>query len=146
MDYEDYLQKCREIQETNNQLLDLFAEELENSGLKDKTINRHLTNVDFFLNEYLIRVDTLPMEEGIDMLDDYLGNFFIRKCMWSTPGSIKSTAASIKKFYKCMLDHGKISKQDYESLCTCIKDSMEDWQYDCAVYNDPDSPNPFFMF
>lgn len=146
MDYEEYLKKCHEIQETNNQLLKLFAEGLEKSGLKDKTINRHLSNVDFFLNEFLIRVDALPMERGVFMLDDYLGNFFIRKCMWSTPGNIKTTATSIKKFYKCMLDQGKISKQDYEILCVCIKESMENWQYDCAVYNDPDSPNPFFPF
>jgi hypothetical protein len=86
------------------------------------------------------------MEEGISMLDEYLGNFFIRKCMWSPPANIKTNAASIKKFYKCMLDHEKIEKEDYEILCSCIKDSMEIWQYDCTVYNDPDSPNPFFPF
>ena len=50
------------------------------------------------------------MEEGISMLDEYLGNFFIRKCMWSTPANIKTNATSIKKFYKCMLEHGKIEK------------------------------------
>ena len=45
-----------------------------------------------------------------------------------------------------MLDHEKIEKEDYEILCSCIKDSMEIWQCDCTVYNDPDSPNPFFPF
>ena len=55
--------------------------------------------------------------------------------MWSTPGTIKSTAASIKKFYKCMLEHGKIEKADYEFLCREIKEGMPIWQEDCAVYN-----------
>ncbi len=39
-----------------------------------------------------------------DRINDFLGEFFIRKCMWSTPGTIKRTAASIKKFYKFMPD------------------------------------------
>lgn len=146
MDYDIYLKKCEDIKNTNNSLLELFCDDLKKAGLTDKTINRHLSNVDFFINQYLIRTDALSMESGITMIDDFLGNFFIRKCMWSTPANIKTTAASIKKFYKCMLDHEKITKQDYELLCTIIKDSMDTWQKDCAVYNDPDLPNPFFMF
>lgn len=83
------------------------------------------------------------MTDGVTELDMFLGDFFIRKCMWSTPGTIKSTAASIKKFYKSMLAHGRIQKSDYEILCTDIKDRMEYWQEDCAAFNDPGSVNPF---
>lgn len=146
MDYDQYLEECEKIKKKNYALLDLFGEDLTNAGLKEKTINRHLSNVDFFINTFLIRMDALPMEEGISMLDEYLGDFYIRKCLWSTPKNIRSTAASIKKFYKCMLDHGEIEKVDYDSLCDCIKVSMEDWQEECAIYNDPYSPNPFFPF
>lgn len=145
MDYEQYSKACQTIQKTNTLLLQLFEEDLVKSGLK-KTINRHLSNVDFFLNEFLIRAGVLSMEKGISMLDEYLGNFFIRKCMWSTPANIKTNATSIKKFYKCMLEHGKIEKEDYDILCSSIKDSMEIWQYDCAIYNDPENQNPFFPF
>lgn len=48
MDYEQYLKLCQSIQETNDLLLELFEEDLVKSGLKEKTINRHLSNVDFF--------------------------------------------------------------------------------------------------
>lgn len=146
MDYNTYLKKCADIKELNNSLLELFSDDLKKAGLADKTIKRHLSNVDFYINEYLLRTDALSMESGVTMIDDFLGNFFIRKCMWSTPENIKTTATSIKKFYKSMLDHEKIAKQDYELLCATIKDSMDTWQEDCAVYNDPDSPNPFFIF
>lgn len=146
MDYNTYLKKCADIKELNNSLLELFSDDLKKAGLADKTIKRHLSNVDFYINEYLLRTDALSMESGVTMIDDFLGNFFIRKCMWSTPANIKTTATSIKKFYKSMLDHEKIAKQDYELLCATIKDSMDTWQEDCAVYNDPDSPNPFFIF
>lgn len=86
------------------------------------------------------------MNDGTGMLDMFLGYFFIRKCMWSTPGTIKSTAASIKKFYKCMVEHGKVDVSDYEYLCSEIKENMDQWQTDCAIYNDPDAPSPFAFF
>lgn len=145
-DYEEYERECDKIRQTNEELLVLFEEELQNSGLSAKTVRRHLSNADFYINEYLLREEPRPMEDGITELDMFLGFFFIRKCMWSTPGTIKSTAASIKKFYKCMMNHGKISKDDYVYLCDDIKENMEQWQTDCAVYNDPDAPNPFSFF
>lgn len=130
----------------NKQLLNLFVKDLEESGLTNKTITRHISNVDFYINEYLLYEDALPMESGTTRLDSFLGDFFIRKCMWSTPGNIKTTAASIKKFYKCMLDHNMIPKDDYDFLSSEIKDSMKIWQDDCKLYNDPDRHNSFFIF
>ena len=115
-------------------------------GLSAKTINNHISNVDFYINEYVLREEPRPMNDGIFKIDMYLGFFFIRKCMWSTPGTIKSTAASIKKFYKSMADHGIIEVSDYEYICSEIKDNMEEWQTDCALYNDPDAPDPFSFF
>lgn len=146
MDYDTYLHKCTDIRKTNESLLTLFSEDLKKAGLAEKTIKRHLSNVDFYINEYLIRTDALPMKNGVTMIDDFLGNFFIRKCMWSTPANIKTTATSIKKFYKSMLVHEKIAKSDYDLLCVIIKDSLELWQEECSIYNDPDAPNPFFPF
>ena len=127
-DYEEYERECDKIRQTNEELLALFEEELQDSGLSAKTVRRHLSNAEFYINEYLLREEPRPMEDGITELDMFLGFFFIRKCMWSTPGTIKSTAASIKKFYKCMLNHGKISKDDYAYLCDDIKENMEQWQ------------------
>ena len=62
----------------------------------------------------------------------------IRKCMWSTPATVKTTATSLKKFYKCMAEHGKIEKKDYDYVCHDIKESMAYWQECCAEYNNPD--------
>lgn len=144
--YEDYEKECNRIRYANEGLLALFEEELTGSGLSQKTIRSHLSNVDFYINEYLLREEPLTMEHGTSRLDMFLGFFFIRKCMWSTPATVKSTAASIKKFYKCMLDHNKIKKSHYDFLCADIKENMQQWQEDCAAYNDPDAPNPFDWF
>ena len=106
------------------------------AGLKEKTIKNHLFNVDFYINEYLLRVEPLEMKDGCGYeIDIFLGDFFIRKCLWSTPATIKSTAASIKKFYKSMKEHGYISSDSYTELCDTIKESMDIWQDDCKSYN-----------
>ena len=88
-------------------------------------------------NEFLLREEPLPMADGCgSMISMFLGYFFIRKCMWSTPGTIKKTAASIKKFYKSMLIHDYIKTTDYKNLCLIIKEEMDEWQEDCRKYNE----------
>ena len=146
MDYDDYSKAYDEIRAKNNEYLELFEHALIADGLKGSTIKRHLSNINFYINDFLLYEEPLTMDYGMGKIDSFLGNFFIRKCMWSTPGTIKSTAASIKKFYKCMMDCGIVKKKDYEFLCSEIKDRMEIWQTDCAIYNDPDEPNPFDFF
>lgn len=144
--YENYEKDCAAIRSVNNKLLDIFEKDLTEAGLSRKTINSHLSNVDFYINEFLLREEPHPMEDGTGMVYQFLGDFFIRKCMWSTPATIKTTATSIKKFYKCMMNHGKITKNEYDYLCFDIKDGMPLWQADCAQFNDPDAANPFDWF
>lgn len=146
MDYQEYENQCNKIRKDNAECLSLFEDDLKNNGLAERTIRRHLNNVDFYINKFLLREGPLSMDQGMFYLDEFLGDFFIRKCMWSTPASIKSTAASIKKFYKSMMDHNKVEADDYKQLCEEIKERMVFWQASCEQYNDCDSPNPFFFF
>ena len=134
---EEYQRLCKLQQDKNNEYLDIFERDLIESGLKQKTINKHLNNVGFYINSYLLKEEPLQMASGADFfcIDDFLGYFFIRKCMWSTPDTIKTTAASIKKFYKYMSKHGYISKDKYKDLCDTIKENMGIWQDDCETFN-----------
>lgn len=134
MDWEEYEKKCNAIREENKRYLELFAEDLK--GLSPKTARTHMSNVEFYINEYLLREGALGMEAGVECIDSFLGNFFIRKCLWSTPAAIRSTAASIKKFYKCMLTHGFIEKDAYEELCFVIREEMDVWLEECRGYNE----------
>lgn len=137
INWEEYEQKSKEIRQRNEQYLKIFVKDLEKADLAEKTISKHLNNVDFYINEFLHRVDLLEMKEGCGVLiNEYLGYFYIHKCMWSTLSNIKTTAASIKKFYKSMLDHGYVEKADYKELCDTIKDNMSEWQQTCARFND----------
>jgi hypothetical protein len=140
-DENTYEESCRAIRRENVRMLDIFRKSMQK--LSPKTVDKHVSNVDFYINDYLLYEEPLSFEEGVKRIDDFLGYFFIRKCMWSTPGTIKSTAASIKKFYKCMVQHRMIQESDYKYLCDDIKEGMPVWQETCARYNDPDADNPF---
>ena len=140
---EDEDERYLQSQKKNKPYLDAFEQDLQAAGLTEKTIERHVTNMDFYLNEYL----PYYAEEENDMaggpsfnnLHGFFGDFFIRKCMWSTPASIKTTAASIKKFYKCMWMHGFVKESTYRDLCVTIKEEMPYWQEACEEYNESDS-------
>lgn len=127
MNYEEYEKAVEKITKVNEQYLILFQEYLLEKGLKDKTIRNHLNNVSFYINDYLNYYDPQEMVRGCYDISGFLGDWFIRKAMWSSRESIKSTAASIKKFYKCMLEKGHVSKADYQYLVETIKEKMPDW-------------------
>lgn len=148
MTYEEFEKKCEEITERNAVYLNEFRQDLKKAGLKEKTIQTHCFNIDLYIDTYLLREEPLEMREGTssEHINDFLGYYFIRKCMWSTPASIKSTAASIKKFYKSMLERGHIEKTEYDGLIFTMKNMLEEWMELCRDYNDPEVENPFAFF
>jgi hypothetical protein len=60
-------------------------------------------------------------------VDDFLGYWFIRKAAWSSPASIRSNAASLKKFYGFMAERDLIEKDDLSDLNASIKEGMPVW-------------------
>ena len=133
--YEEYEKACEEVRRSNAGLLSVFEDELTAKGLARKTIERHIFNVDLYINDYLLREEARPMEDGVAGLDGFF-DFFIRKCAWSTPASVKGMAASLKKFYQCMAAHGKIDQEDLDFLKDEIKEGVPHWQKECADYNE----------
>lgn len=135
--YQAYVFECKMIESANKSYLKQFEDYLKASHLKEKTIRRHMDNVAFYLNTYLLSKEPISMSEGAYFMhvDDYFGYFLITKCMWSTPSSIKSTATSIKKFYKCMLQKEYIKKDVYDDLVVTIKESMAEWINECTRFN-----------
>ena len=76
------------IEKQHEELLNIFKEDLSN--LSDKTIKKHIQNVDFFINEYLLNRNNANYEEVNNEVDLFFRDFFIRKCMWSSPDEMKS--------------------------------------------------------
>ena len=118
--------KQNEIYKDNEIHLAGFGKWLADKGLSQKTIRTHVSNVVFYINEFL-SYDLLDVSQGCHRINDFLGNWFIRKASWSSCAHIKSVAAGIKKFYAYLLEGNVVTQEDYNDLCETIKDNMPDW-------------------
>ncbi len=132
-----------ENKERNKKYINEFTEWLKEKGLSPKTINKHVSNVELYVNDYLNYYDITKMEDGARCVGSFLGGWFIEKCMWASRTSIKENAASLKKFYQCMSERGYVKIEDYKDLCEEIKESMDDY---LEMLSDFDNGTYFDMF
>jgi hypothetical protein len=114
-----------------------FGEWLKAHKIKDNTIREHVENVDFYINEFLLYDDTTEAKDGALSIGMFLGYWFIKKAMWSSPAQIKSNAASLKKFYTFLYEINQLSKEDLDELKEIIKDKMPEWIATMNRYADP---------
>lgn len=124
---EDYEQRVDAIQKQNKVYLDEFKKYLVDKGIKKKTIDSQLSDIDFYINEYLCYYEPQDVETGCYEMRMYYTDWFIRKAMWAKCSTIKSTSVSIRKFYKYLSEMNVIEADDYENLVTTIKDEMPAW-------------------
>ncbi len=127
MSYEDYEEEVAREKDKNEKILGIFEKWLNENGLKEKTINKHIDNVSFYINEYLLYDECIPANEGITSINGFFDWFFPRKAMWSSKATTKETVASLKKFYKCLAVVGFVKESDYAFMLSEVKSNMEDW-------------------
>ena len=133
---EDYDQKVKELQEENETYLKGFKEQLQDKGLSKKTVNLHVSNADFYINYFLLYYDADDVKEGAYQLYSFFGSWFNRKAPYASSGTVKSTAASIKKFYAYLLDVSVVDQDAYDDVCETIKECMPDWLEEVQEYSD----------
>jgi len=136
--YEKYEQDCERIRSINSKLLEDFETWLATKKLSPKTVEKHSSNVDFYINEFLLYEDAIEAKNGVGSVSMFLGYWFIRKAMWASQSSIKENASSLKKFYQYMLEKGFIEQQDLDELKLTIKEEMPEWLATVRRYDDPD--------
>jgi len=102
-DTSDYDVRVRAIQAANQPILNAFEVGLEQSGLSEKTIQIHVTNIDFFTN-YLVYYEPLKKLDEANSGDVwmFLDDWFPRKALWASITSVTSYLASFKKFFRWM--------------------------------------------
>jgi len=137
-EYAEYEKACKRIRKQNEKLIEEFGSWLNAKGLSDTTVRRHCENAEFYINQYLLYEDAVDAKSGVGDVNMYLGYWFIRKAMWASEASIKSNAASIKKFYTFMLDKGEVNTEDLDDLKYTIKEEMPIWLATLSRYDDPD--------
>lgn len=136
-DYEQYEAACKRIRQQNEALLHDFAAWLRQQKLGDGTIKKHVENIDFYINHFLLYEDVREAHEGVSSVSLYLGYWFIKKAMWASAASIKGNAASLKKFYTFLHERSLVSAEELDQLKETIKEGMPDWLETLDRYDNP---------
>ena len=135
--------KLEKNKKRNEVYIQEFEFWLKEKDLVPKTIQKHIDNIELYLNDYLNYYEITKMEEGIFEVYSFLNDWFIRKCLWASKSSIKENASTIKKFYQCMSEKGYVKVDDYKLLCEEIKDNMSEFLDSLKAYDDGSYYNMF---
>jgi site-specific recombinase XerD len=119
----DYDARVRAIRAYNQPLLDDFEAWLEQSGLSEKTVKTHVSNIDFFTN-YLVYYEPLnKLDEATDSdVNWFLADWFPRKALWASVTSVKSYLTSFRKFFRWMGETGRVSPETVADVLVTLKE------------------------
>ena len=142
-EYAQYEKACEVIRAENKVLLAGFAEWLGEKGLSAKTIDKHVLNCGIYINSFLLYSEAVPAKDGAREIGMFLGYWLIKKALWAHKNTIRSCAASLKKFYKFMHEKGMVDEQTVEYLKEDIREFMPEWLETMDRWDDPENDDPF---
>lgn len=120
----------------NQKLLEAFRNYLKEKNLSDKTVAKHTSNIDFFINEFLVYEEIIPPEKGIEEINYFLGSWFIRKALWASVPQIKAMITGFKHFYTFLALQGSISDEELREMKQEIKECKSTWFEEMQEYDD----------
>lgn len=85
------------LEKRNKKYLKGVKNWLQEKGLTDKTISKHINNTALFINDYLNYYDVVKAEES----------------MQASRNTAKDTSVILKKFYQYMCENNYVFKEDY---------------------------------
>ena len=142
----NYEKEMKENIKRNEKYLNEFEKWLNKKGFVNKTIKKHLSNTELFVNDYLNYYDIIKVEDGLGEVFAFLNGWFVEKCMWSSRNSLKETFASLKKFYQYMSENNYVDVNDYKETFKFIKDNMDKLLECVDEFNNFDEDDYYDMF
>ena len=123
-DVKDYDKEFDKVRKRNKEILEIFNKDL--SSLSDKTRKGHIDNASLFLEDFFYMEGLEDVVEAAAYVPSFF-SFFIDKCVWAAPSSVKSLARSMKKFYSSMEKNGLVEKKECDLVLETIKENLDEW-------------------
>ncbi len=123
-DVKDYDKEFDKVRKRNREILEIFNKDL--SSLSEKTRKGHIDNASLFLEDFFYREGLENVVEAAAYVPLFF-SFFIDKCAWAAPSSVKTLARSMKKFYSSMEKNGLVGKKECDLVLETIKENLDEW-------------------
>jgi len=134
----------RELEEETEKVVEAFYNYLkQEKGLSEETASAHTYHIRFFALHYLIGYEEKSLLEVASMdIEDYLGNWYIRKVWSSSKSAVRRILVAFKKFFKFLYEKGKIDKEQLEDiLSACASPQSYIRRFESYDELDPESEN-----
>ncbi len=116
------------VHEENQKYMDIFENYMKKERLSKRTIRKHMSNIDMFLEYYLTYDMPNHMSWGCYDVNAYFDDFIIRKTSYSTLEDVRSIISTLNKFYKLMYELRYITVEDYMEYLNVVKDRKRYWE------------------
>ena len=119
-----------------------FAQWMRQQDVSERTVGMHLSNAAFYIQEFLLYEQPLRPGEGASSIGMYLGYWFIRKGPIASPGTVRTSATSLVRFYSFLVEKGLVTAEQLVRMRQTIKAEMAQWQERARRYSDPAINDP----
>ncbi len=111
--------KIHKRRESNTErLIKQFYKHLKlEKGISEETASAHAGQIEFFASHYLRDYEdkSLLDTSGRD-IENYIGNWYIRKVLNSSKSDVRAILVAFKKFFKFLFEEGKIEKRQLDDI------------------------------
>ncbi|MCD7717286.1 MAG: hypothetical protein LUI39_12720 [Lachnospiraceae bacterium] len=136
-------------EQVSERYLDVFEADLKAAGRSERIKNRDMSCAYVYLNYFLqhlmaeespdAEISTLVIKDenreilvnGCRKLGYYISYYYIQKDWTASPYNLEQTVQAIKNFYECMMNHGYVSGDDFDYLCSEIESDLDGWLEEC---------------
>jgi hypothetical protein len=107
----------KSILERNDLILKAFRKHLYRSGLSEKMVQQHTSNIEKFANDYLVEIEdpTLLLDFEDEYIEEYLEDVI------SDPKVRKTNVVSFKRFIRFLNETGRLNPDDYWDTYDLLK-------------------------
>jgi hypothetical protein len=117
----------KRLEKNRERLVKQFFEHLTaDKGLSEEKASLHSGKIEFFAFHYLMNYNgkSILDASGSD-IEEYLGDWYIRKVLNSTKSDVRSILAAFKKFFKFLYERGEIDKEQLEDIHSACEDPQK---------------------
>lgn len=137
-DEEDYDDMRARLEEANEVILVNFLNHTIGVRKKGKMKMHKMADLlRFFGNEYLLNYESQNLLEGLSSFSSFVGDWFIRKCMWSDESSLRDNLAAYDAFIKYLTETDQLP-QDQGEEYLIEKDERQLYVLRVKYYSNPE--------
>lgn len=133
--FEHWNKEIEKVKEQNQSVFDDYKTWLSSQYITEDEEIQYLADITFFAQTFLILNEAIPVEKGINHIDEYLGHFFIREVPWSSPETIKSNTQSFLNFYSFLLSTQQIEEKDFLYIEYLVGSETDKWINNYHLFN-----------